>query len=180
MVVLRRRRLVRTSENVSAAGEVVRAVHTGGFSSASCPGVGFALRFAHTPPLPPPYTRPLLGACVLKTGISVTLLWMPGGAGSSSDRGFPRINRCLSSRPSSSSSSSESESNVSARVRSSSLATGSSASSRRVAPPVGEDARERKDGGGEAGGHCCSPCDTTGESASSFPATCWSLSVCIS
>jgi len=151
--------------------------HTGGFSSASCPGVGFALRFAQTPPLPPPYTRPVLGACVLKTGISVTLLWMPGATGWSSVVGFPRISRWRSSRPSSSSSSSESESNVSASVRSSWLATGSSASSRRDAPPSGEDARERKDGGGEAGGHCWFPCANTGESTSSLAATYASLLV---
>ena len=149
--------------------------HTGGFSSASCPGVGFALRFAHTPPLPPPYTRPGSAGCVLNVGISVTLRWMPGPVGSLAGGGFPRISRWRSS-PSLSSSESESESNVSASVRSSSLASGSSAS-RRCDAALGEDARERKDGGGEAGGHCCAGGDVMGESSSSLTATCASQSV---
>jgi hypothetical protein len=38
--------------------------------------------------------------------------------------------------------------------------------------PLGEDAREWKDGGGDAGGHCSVPCDTTGEVSCSSPATC--------
>ena len=171
MAVLRRRRLARTSAVVLVYALCVKMyiVHTGGFSSASSPLVGFALRFAQTPPFPPPYTRPLTGACVLKEGSSVTLLCRPGGGGaSSSGSGFPRIKRWRSSRPSSSSSSSESESNVSARVRSSWCVGGSSESRRR---DVGEEAREWKDGGGEAGGHCCEDRPVTGESASSLAAT---------
>ena len=142
---------------------------TGGFSSTSSPLVGFALKLVHTPPFPPPYTRPLAGGCVLKAGSSVTLLCRPGGGGAwCSGCGFPRISRWRSSRPSSSSSSSESESNVSARVRSWLCVRGSSESRRR---DVGEEAREWNDGGGEAGGHCCR--GATGESASSLAAT-WS------
>jgi hypothetical protein len=148
-------------------------VRTGGFSSASSPLVGFALRFAQTPPLPPPYTRPLVGACVLNVGSSVTLRWMPCAIGStSSDGGFPRISRCRSSRPSPSSSSSESESNVSASVRSSSWVRGSADRSRRDAWSAGEGDLEWKDGGGDAGGHCCAPSEVNGESSASCAATC--------
>jgi hypothetical protein len=103
---------------------------------------------------------------VLNVGSSVVRLSNPGSGASSSGVGFPRIRRWRSSRPCSSSSSSESESKVSARVRSSWGARGSSDSRRRE---VGEEARERKDGGGEAGGHCC--CAAAGESTSSSAAT---------
>jgi hypothetical protein len=67
---------------------------------------------------------------------------------------------------------------VSASVRSCGAATGSSASSRRDASALGDDERERKDGGGDAGGHCWAPpCAVTGESSWSMPATCGLQSV---
>lgn len=43
--------------------------------------------------------------------------------------------------------------------------------------PLGEDAREWKDGGGDAGGHCWAASDATGEWSSSWAATCVRLSV---
>ena len=42
---------------------------------------------------------------------------------------------------------------------------------------LGEDDRERKDGGGDAGGHCCWACAVAGEVSASSPATCGRLSV---
>ena len=44
--------------------------------------------------------------------------------------------------------------------------------------PLGEDAREWKDGGGEAGGHCWPGCDALGDSSSSWAATFTIESVC--
>lgn len=135
-----------------------------------------ALKFANTPsdPDPPPYTRPvvLVGA---KAGITVGLRSIVGGrrvAGAAvcsvdvlsigGGDGWPRISRCLSSPSFSSSLSDPSASKVSARFWS----TGTEGESLARCRDVGEEARERKDGGGEFG--------TTGllGESSSFADTC--------
>lgn len=138
---------------------------TGGCSSIFSPASGFAARFANTPsePDPPPYILVLLGA---KTGNTVGRLSSDGGgasaAASDGDRSAdgdacaPLINLCLSSPSFSSSLSAPSASKVSARVRS----TG------RLCRDVIEEARDRKEGGGELG-----VCSVIGE-CSSFSATC--------
>jgi hypothetical protein len=128
---------------------------TGGFSSKSSPLVGLALKFAKTPSFAPPdpYVWPGRGA---KTGICVTRL-STGRVGSTGDIGVfvtwspvgevLVINRersfVLASWPSSDSSS-EGLSKVSASSRSASERSGSCRES-------GEEARERKEGGGELG-----------------------------
>jgi hypothetical protein len=158
--------------------------HTGGFSSRSSPLVGFALRFAKTPSFcPAPYVLsdlvdpPKMGSCV--TLLSIPFLGRIGVSSLSSlasgcnVSGFPRIKRCRSSTPSERSSSLPSsslgESKVSASVRSASLARGSSESRPREAP-VGDDARLRKEGGGESGieyGCCASRGEETASSSCS-------------
>ena len=132
---------------------------TGGCSSFSLPASGLALRFANTPsdPDPPPYTLPVVGVGA-KTGKIVALRSMTGGRVSAADVdtrvvcpagavGCPRINRCLSSPSFSSSLSDPSASKVSARFWSTAVGWDSLARCREV----GEEARDRKDGGGEVG-----------------------------
>jgi hypothetical protein len=119
-----------------------------------------ALKFANTPsePDPPPYTLPgvRVGA---KTGKIVGLRSITGGRVSAADVdsvvvcsaagavGCPRINCCLSSPSFSSSLSDPSASKVSARFWSTAAEWDSLARCREV----GEEARDRKDGGGEFG-----------------------------
>lgn len=131
-----------------------RGKRTGGCSSVFSPVSGLALKFAKTPSDadPPPYTLPVVGA---KAGKYVALLSI-GGAGLSPSvvvvvgvlicsadalDGLPRINFCLSSPSFSSSLSDPSASNVSAKFWS----TGS------LCLEVGEEVRDRKEGGGESG-----------------------------
>lgn len=128
---------------------------TGGCSSTFSPVSGFALKFANTPsdPDPPPYTLPVVltgsktGKCVgvlctIGRGVSFVVVVIGSLSTFSVDElaGVPRINLCLSSPSFSSSLSDPSASKVSARFWSSTLCR-----------DVGEEARERKDGGGEAG-----------------------------
>jgi hypothetical protein len=129
---------------------------TGGCSSIFSPLSGFALRFANTPsdPDPPPYTLVEVG---VKTGRIVGRLTIGGGTGVpfivgsvvicsvDDEAGVPRISRCLSSPSFSSSLSDPSASNVSARFWS----TGEASCKRCL--EVGEEALDRKEGGGEDG-----------------------------
>lgn len=96
------------------------------------------------------------GAVGLELGSSMTVLCKDAGRVTScmilcsvAEEGSPRISLCRAS-PVSFPSVSESppSSNVSANVRSASEATGSS---ERICRDDGDDARDRKDGGGEAG-----------------------------
>lgn len=130
---------------------------TGGCSSNFSPASGFALKFANTPsdPDPPPYTR----VAGVKAGMYVAARRSTSGAtgvlrgtsegvaicSADADEGLPLISRCLSSPSLSSSLSDPSASNVSARFWS----TGDSASNGRR--EVTEEARDRKEGGGEEG-----------------------------
>lgn len=134
---------------------------TGGCSSSFSPLSGFAFKFANTPsePAPPPYTRPLVAVCGANTGSRVTSLTGACGRAPSAFSGFvvssalatsgsPRISRCLSSPSFSSSESEPSASKVSAKVCCSSDRSGSLADKWR---DVGDEARDRKEGGGELG-----------------------------
>ena len=131
-------------------------VLTGGCSSVFSPCSGLALRFAKTPSLeegraPPPYTR--IGASVeVGGGSSVTALCRVGESPVSSlpdSEGLPCISRWRSSPPSLSLSEPLPSSNVSASVRSASERIGSSEARR--CRDVGEEARDRNEGGGELG-----------------------------
>ena len=118
-----------------------------------------ALRFAKTPsdPDPPPYTLVVVGVktgkCVgrLTTGGAAGVLSVVVGVGGVVDCsvddgvGAPRISLCLSSPSFSSSLSDPSASNVSARFWS----TGEASASRCL--EVGDEARDRNEGGGEEG-----------------------------
>lgn len=132
---------------------VISGSLTGGCSSVFSPTSGFAARFANTPsdPDPPPYTLVVLG---VKMGNCVGRLSTCGRSGSPSvgsgvgirsteaEAGEPRINLCLSSPSFSSSLSAPPASNVSASVWSTGW---------ELCREVGEEARERKEGGGEEG-----------------------------
>jgi hypothetical protein len=142
---------------------------TGGCSSVFSPVSGFALKFANTPsdPDPPPYTLVVVG---VKAGRIVGRLTTGGGDGVPSvvgsvatcseddEASVPRINLCLSSPSFSSSLSDPSASNVSARFWS----TGEASCKRCL--EVGDEARDRNEGGGEDGvgliGVSCSLFDT--------------------
>lgn len=139
---------------------------TGGCSSVFSPRSGFALRFAKTPSLAeekwPGTAAPgtavgYLAAVGVKFGNSVTMRWSTAGLVpscttlcSSSDEWVPCISRCRSSPPLfPSASESSPSSNVSASVLSASNAIGSS--EERKCRDAGDEARERKDGGGDEG-----------------------------
>ena len=134
---------------------------TGGWSSVFSPRSGFAFRFANTPSFEEANRVPPLGVRVTTEGITgagagswVTVLWTTGLSPwfetEVGGEALPRISRWRSS-PSLSSSVSEHapSSNVSANVLSASEVRGSSEESRCL--EVGDEARDRKDGGGDEG-----------------------------
>lgn len=172
--VLRLQQLVRTSRYLLVE-LVTRARvigHTGGCSSSFSPLSGLALRFAKTPSLcdPPPYTLPgtaaaNAGRCVILRSITAGLpsevTVVAGVTGPSCSvalvDGDPLISLCLSSPSLSSSLSDPSASKASVNVAS-------------TCREVGDEARDRKDGGGDVG--VCA-IGLVGELApSSLPETC--------